>query len=202
MPITAAAIKELRDKTGAGMMDCRAALTEADGDVVKAEGILARRGAATAEKKSGRETSQGLVEAYIHPGGKYGSLIEVNCETDFVARTDAFKELVRDIAIHVTGASPTPSFVDQDSIPSDVLEAKRTQLRLEAEEEGGNKPQNVIDRMIDGRMKKYVEEACLLDQPWVRDPEKTIRQLIQQAVQVTNENIKVRRFARFQLGGE
>ncbi len=202
MPITAAAIKELRDKTGAGMMDCRAALTEADGDVVKAESILARRGAATAEKKSGRETSQGLVEAYIHPGGKYGSLIEVNCETDFVARTDAFKELVRDIAIHVTGASPTPSFVDQDSIPSDVLEAKRTQLRLEAEEEGGNKPQNVIDRMIDGRMKKYVEEACLLDQPWVRDPEKTIRQLIQQAVQVTNENIKVRRFARFQLGGE
>ncbi len=202
MAITAAAIKELRDKTGAGMMDCRAALTEADGDVVKAESILARRGAATAEKKSGRETSQGLVEAYIHPGGKYGSLIEVNCETDFVARTDAFKELVRDIAIHVTGASPTPSFVDQDSIPSDVLEAKRTQLRLEAEEEGGNKPQNVIDRMIDGRMKKYVEEACLLDQPWVRDPEKTIRQLIQQAVQVTNENIKVRRFARFQLGGE
>jgi len=202
MAITAAAIKELRDKTGAGMMDCRAALTEADGDVVKAESILARRGAATAEKKSGRETSQGLVEAYIHPGGKYGSLIEVNCETDFVARTDAFKELVRDIAIHVTGASPTPSFVDQDSIPSDVLEAKRTQLRLEAEEEGGNKPQNVIDRMIDGRMKKYVEEACLLDQPWVRDPEKTIRQLIQQAVQVTNENIKVRRFARFHLGGE
>jgi len=202
MAITAEAIKELRDKTGAGMMDCRAALTEADGDVVKAESILARRGAATAEKKSGRETSQGLVEAYIHPGGKYGSLIEVNCETDFVARTDAFKELVRDIAIHVTGASPTPSFVDQDSIPSDVLEAKRTQLRLEAEEEGGNKPQNVIDRMIDGRMKKYVEEACLLDQPWVRDPEKTIRQLIQQAVQVTNENIKVRRFARFQLGGE
>jgi len=202
MAISAAAIKELRDKTGAGMMDCRAALTEADGDVAKAEGILARRGAATAEKKSGRETSQGLVEAYIHPGGKYGSLVEVNCETDFVARTDAFKELVRDIAIHITGASPTPAFVDQDSIPSDVLDAKRTQLRLEAQEEGGNKPQNVIDRMVDGRMKKYVEEACLLDQPWVRDPEKTIRQLIQQTVQATNENIKVRRFARFQLGGE
>jgi len=110
--------------------------------------------------------------------------------------------LVRDIAIHITGASPTPSFVDQDSIPSDVLDAKRMQLRLEAREEGGNKPQNVIDRMVDGRMKKYIEEACLLDQPWVRDPEKTIRQLIQQAVQVTNENIKVRRFARFQLGGE
>ncbi len=196
MSVSAAAIKELRDKTNAGVMDCRSALTEANGDLDKAADILRRKGAATAEKKAGRETSQGLVEAYIHPGGKFGALVEVNCETDFVARTDAFKELARDLAMHITAVNPL--FVDLTSIPEPEIEARRAQLRQEALGEG--KPESVVDKMVDGRMKKFAEETCLLDQPWVKDPEKTIRQLIQETVGKTNENIKVRRFARYQLG--
>jgi len=196
MSVSAAAIKELRDKTNAGVMDCRSALTEANGDLDKAADILRRKGAATAEKKAGRETSQGLVEAYIHPGGKFGALVEVNCETDFVARTDAFKELARDLAMHITAVNPL--FVDLTSIPEPEIEARRAQLRQEALGEG--KPESVVDKMVDGRMKKFAEETCLLDQPWVKDPKKTIRQLIQETVGKTNENIKVRRFARYQLG--
>ncbi len=196
MSVSAAAIKELRDKTNAGVMDCRSALTEANGDLDKAADILRRKGAATAEKKAGRETSQGLVEAYIHPGGKFGALVEVNCETDFVARTDAFKELARDLAMHITAVNP--QYVDLTSIPEPEIDAKRAQLRQEALGEG--KPESVVDKMVDGRMKKFAEETCLLDQPWVKDPEKTIRQLIQETVGKTNENIKVRRFARYQLG--
>ena len=196
MSVSAAAIKELRDKTNAGVMDCRSALTEANGDLDKAADILRRKGAATAEKKAGRETSQGLVEAYIHPGGKFGALVEVNCETDFVARTDAFKELARDLAMHITAVNP--QYVDLTSIPEPEIDAKRAQLRQEALGEG--KPESVVDKMVDGRMKKFAEETCLLDKPWVTDTEKTIRQLIQETVGKTNENIKVRRFARYQLG--
>lgn len=197
MEITATMIKALRDRTNAGVMDCRGALIEADGDIDKAVEVLQKRGAATAAKKSGRETGQGLVEAYIHPGGRYGALVEVNCETDFVARTDAFKELARDLAIHITASNPL--YVDMDSIPADELEAKKAQLRQDAQSEAVGKPAAVLDKMVEGRIKKYAEEVCLLDQPWVRDPEKTIRQLLQSTVAVTNENIKVRRFARFQL---
>lgn len=196
MEITAAAIKALRDKTNAGVMDCRNALTEAGGDVEAAVAILRKRGQLTAEKKAGRETSQGLVESYIHPGGKYGALVEVNCETDFVARTEAFKELARDLAMHITAVNPT--YVDLSSIPAEELEAKKQELRREALAEG--KPEAVVDKMVEGRLKKFAEEYCLMDQPWVKDPEKTIRQLVQQTVQTTNENIQVRRFARFQLG--
>ncbi len=194
--ITAAMIKELRDEVGVGIMDARAALTEANGNAERAKAILRRKGAATAEKKSGRATSQGLVEAYIHPGGRYGALVEVNCETDFVARTDNFKELARDLAMHVTATNPL--YVDLTNIPADEVEAKRRQLRQEALDEG--KPESVVDKMVDGRMKKYAEEVCLLDQPWVKDSEKTIRQRIQETVASTNENIQVRRFARYQLG--
>jgi len=194
--ITAATIKQLRDETGVGIMEARSALTEANGDMEKAKAVLRQKGAATAEKKSGRATSQGLVEAYIHPGGRYGALVEVNCETDFVARTDAFKELTRDLAMHITATNP--QYVDLSSIPTDEVETKRQQLRQEALAEG--KPESVVDKMVDGRMKKYAEEVCLLDQPWVKDPEKTIRQLVQETVSKTSENIQVRRFARYQLG--
>ncbi len=194
--ITAATIKQLRDETGVGIMEARSALTEANGDMEKAKAVLRQKGAATAEKKSGRATSQGLVEAYIHPGGRYGALVEVNCETDFVARTDAFKELARDLAMHITATNP--QYVDLSGIPGDEVETKRLQLRQEALVEG--KPESVVDKMVDGRMKKYAEEVCLLDQPWVKDPEKTIRQLIQETVSKTSENIQVRRFARYQLG--
>ncbi len=194
--ITAATIKQLRDETGVGIMEARSALTEANGDIEKGKAILRQKGAATAEKKAGRATSQGLVEAYIHPGGRYGALVEVNCETDFVARTPDFKELVRDLAMHITATNP--QYVDLSSIPSDEVEAKRQQLRQEALAEG--KPEDVVDKMVDGRMKKYAEEVCLLAQSWVKDPEKTIRQLIQETVAKTSENIQVRRFARYQLG--
>jgi len=194
--ITAATIKQLRDETGVGIMEARSALTEANGDIEKGKAILRQKGAATAEKKAGRATSQGLVEAYIHPGGRYGALVEVNCETDFVARTDAFKELARDLAMHITATNP--QYVDLSLIPTGEIEAKRLQLRQEALAEG--KPESVVDKMVDGRMKKYAEEVCLLDQPWVKDPEKTIRQLIQETVSKTSENIQVRRFARYQLG--
>jgi elongation factor Ts len=194
--ITAATIKQLRDETGVGIMEARSALTEANGDIEKGKAILRQKGAATAEKKAGRATSQGLVEAYIHPGGRYGALVEVNCETDFVARTDAFKELARDLAMHITATNP--QYIDLSLIPTDEVEAKRLQLRQEALAEG--KPESVVDKMVDGRMKKYAEEVCLLDQPWVKDPDKTIRQLIQETVSKTSENIQVRRFARYQLG--
>jgi len=194
--ITAATIKQLRDETGVGIMEARSALTEANGDIEKGKAILRQKGAATAEKKAGRATSQGLVDAYIHPGGRYGALVEVNCETDFVARTDDFKGLVRDLAMHITATNP--QYVDLSTIPADEVEAKRLQLRQEALAEG--KPESVVDKMVDGRMKKYAEEVCLLDQPWVKDPEKTIRQLVQETVSKTSENIQVRRFARYQLG--
>ncbi|HZS86502.1 MAG TPA: translation elongation factor Ts [Chloroflexota bacterium] len=196
MAISAAAVKELRDRTNAGIMDCRAALTEANGDLDKAAAILRQKGAATAEKKAGRETRQGLVEAYIHPGGRYGALVEVNCETDFVARTDAFKELAHDLAIQVTAMNP--QYLELSSIPKSELEAKKSQFRQEALDEG--KPESVAEKIVEGRLKKFAEEVCLLDQPWVKDDSRTIRQLIQQTVGTTNENIQVRRFARFQLG--
>jgi elongation factor Ts len=196
MSVSAAAVKELRDKTGAGVLDCRAALAESGGDMEKAAGILRQRGIAMAEKKAGRETRQGLIEAYIHPGGRYGALVEVNCETDFVARTDTFKELARDLAMHITATNPR--YVDLASIPPEELQAKKEQLRREALAEG--KSETVVDQIVEGKLKKYAEEVCLLDQPWVKDPEMTIRERIHQAVATTNENIQVRRFARYQLG--
>src|SRR5579885_2694945 len=166
MAISAAAVKELRDRTNAGIMDCRAALTEANGDLDKAAAILRQKGAATAEKKAGRETNQGLVEAYIHPGGRYGALVEINCETDFVARTDAFKELARDLAMHITAINPR--YIDLESIPAEELETRKQEFRQEALDAG--KPEAIADKIVEGKLKSYAEEVCLLDQPWVKDP--------------------------------
>src|SRR5438067_9579444 len=166
MSVSAAAVKELRDKTGAGVLDCRAALAESDGDMEKAAAILRQRGVAMAANKAGRETRQGLIEAYIHPGGRYGALVEVNCETDFVARTDTFKELARDLAMHITASNPR--YVDLTAVPAEELQAKTEELRREALAEG--KPEAVVDQIVEGKLKKFAEEACLLDQPWVRDP--------------------------------
>lgn len=198
MDITATMIKELRDRTGAGVMDCRSALTEANGDLDRAAALIQQKGASTAAKKAGRETNQGLIESYIHPGNRLGALVEVNCETDFVARTDAFRELARELAMHVAAANPR--YVSLESLPEGELEEMRGRLRQEAAEEGQGKPENVIDRIVDGRIRKFAEESCLLDQKWIRDDTKTIRELIQQTVQQTSENIQVRRFARYGLG--
>src|SRR5436309_15853281 len=169
MSVSAAAVKELREKTGAGVLDCRAALAESGGDMEKAAVILRQRGVAMAEKKAGRETRQGLIEAYIHPGGRYGALVEVNCETDFVARTDTFKELARDLAMHITATNPR--YVDLAAVPAEELQAKTEELRREALAEG--KPEAAVEQNVEGQLKKYAEEVCLRDQPWVRDPEMT-----------------------------
>src|SRR2546430_1699917 len=157
MSVSAAAVKELREKTGAGVLDCRAALAESGGDMEKAAVILRQRGVAMAANKAGRETRQGLVEAYIHPGGRYGALIEVNCETDFVARTDTFKELARDLAMHITAT--TPRYVALAGVPAEDLQAKKEELRREALAEG--KPETVVDQIVEGKLKKFAAEACL-----------------------------------------
>jgi elongation factor Ts len=177
-------------------MDCRAALEESGGDLDKAEAVLRRKGALTAERKAGRETRQGLVESYIHPGGRYGTLVEINCETDFVARTDTFKTLARDLAMHITAANP--KYVDFRSISADEVGAVQERFRQEALSEG--KPEPVVEKIVEGRLKKYAEETSLMDQKWVKDEERTIRQLVQEAISTTNENIQVRRFARYELG--
>ena len=196
MTISATTVKELRDRTSAGVMDCRAALEESGGDLDKAEAVLRRRGALTAERKAGRETRQGLVESYIHPGGRYGTLVEINCETDFVARTDTFKTLARDLAMHITAANP--KYIDLSSISAEEVGAIQARLRQEALSEG--KPEAVVEKIVEGRLKKFAEETCLMDQKWVKDEERTIRQLVQEAIATTNENIQVRRFARYELG--
>jgi len=195
--ITADAVKELRDRTGAGMMDCKRALTETDGDLEKAIALLRERGLAAAARKSGREVREGLVSSYIHTGGRVGVLIEVNCETDFVARTDEFQKLVRDLAIQVAGMSPL--FVDADRIPADALEAKRHELL--ADENVQKKPENIRGQIIEGQLKKWYSQVCLYDQPF-RDEERTIRELINERIATIGENIRVRRFTRYALGEE
>jgi elongation factor Ts len=195
--ITADAVKELRDRTGAGMMDCKRALTETDGDLEKAIALLRERGLAAAARKSGREVREGLVSSYIHTGGRVGVLIEVNCETDFVARTDEFQKLVRDLAIQVAGMSPL--FVDADRIPADALEAKRHELL--ADENVQTKPENIRGQIIEGQLKKWYSQVCLYEQPF-RDEERTIRELINERIATIGENIRVRRFTRYALGEE
>ena len=195
--ITADAVKELRDRTGAGMMDCKRALTETDGDLEKAIALLRERGLAAAARKSGREVREGLVSSYIHTGGRVGVLIEVNCETDFVARTDEFQKLVWDLAIQVAGMSPL--FVDADRIPADALEAKRHELL--ADENVQTKPENIRGQIIEGQLKKWYSQVCLYEQPF-RDEERTIRELINERIATIGENIRVRRFTRYALGEE
>ena len=196
MEITAALVKKLRDLTGAGMMECKAALTEAKGDLEEATTILRKRGLAQATKKAGRTTNEGMVGHYIHMNGKIGVLVEVNCESDFVARTDDFQGVVREIAMHIAAASP--QYVRREDVPQDVLDRERDIYRSQME--GQNKPQQVIDKIIEGKLNSFYEQVCLLDQPSIRDPKVTIGQLVQQTIARLGENIAVPRFVRFKLG--
>jgi elongation factor Ts len=193
--ITADAVRELRERTGAGMMDCKRALEETGGDVESAVALLRERGLAAASKKAGREAREGLVSSYIHTGGRVGVLIEVNCETDFVARTEEFQKLVRDLAMQVAGLYPL--YVDVDRIPEADLEAKRAALL--ADEEVQKKPAEIRERILEGQLKKWYKEVCLLEQPF-RDEERTVRDLVNERIATIGENIRVRRFTRFALG--
>ena len=196
MEITAKSVKELRERTGAGMMDCKSALVEAEGDLDKAVDILRKKGIASAAKKAGRAAAEGTVASYIHAGGKIGVLVEVNCETDFVARTDDFQALVRDIAMHVAAADPR--FVEREEVTEDVLAKEREIYRDQAIASG--KPENVVDRIVDGKMNKFFGETVLLEQAFVKDPDQTVGELVTNAVAKMGENIRIRRFARFKLG--
>jgi elongation factor Ts len=195
--ISAELVKELRERTGAGFMDCKKALTEADGDLDKATAILRERGLAAAAKKAGRDAREGLVSSYIHTGGRVGVLIEVNCETDFVARTDEFQKLVRDLAVQVAGLAP--QYVDQDQIPAEVLEAKRAEFL--ADESVQKKPENIRGQIVDGQLKKWFTQVSLVDQPF-RDEERSVGDLVTEKIATIGENIRVRRFVRYGLGEE
>jgi len=195
--ISAEKVKELRERTGAGFMDCKNALVEADGEVDKAIALLRDKGLAAAAKKSGREAREGLVSSYIHTGGRVGVLIEVNCETDFVARTDEFQKLVRDLAVQVAGLDPR--YVDADSIPAADLEAKKSELL--ADEATQKKPENIRPQIVEGQLKKWYSQVCLYDQPF-RDEDRTVRDLITEKIATIGENIRVRRFTRYALGEE
>ena len=195
--ISAEQVKQLRERTGAGFMDCKKALAEADGDLDKATTILRERGLAAAARKSSREAREGLISSYIHTGGRVGVLIEVNCETDFVARTDEFQKLVRDLAVQVAGLSPI--YVDQGSIPAEDLEAKRAELL--ADESVQSKPEAIRPQIVEGQLKKWFAQVCLLDQPF-RDEERTVGELITDRIATIGENIRVRRFVRYALGEE
>ncbi len=194
--ITAALVKELRERTGAGMMDCKKALSATDGDLEKAIDFLREKGLAAAAKKAGRVAAEGLVEAYIHGGGRIGVLVEVNCETDFVAKTDAFKELVKDIAMHI--AATNPSYLKREEVPTAELKHEQAVLAEQARNEG--KPEKIIEKMVAGRIEKYYKEVCLMEQPFVKDPDKTISDLITESIAKIGENISIRRFTRYQLG--
>jgi elongation factor Ts len=194
--ISAAQVKELREKTGAGMMECKAALTEAGGDMEAAITLLRKRGLAQAAKKTGRSTDQGLVGHYIHMGGKIGVLVEVNCESDFVARTDDFQAMVKEIAMHIAAASPT--YVRREDVPADVLDREREIYKGQMAASG--KPEQVIEKIVEGKLNSFYEQTCLLDQPSVRDPKVTIGQMVSAAIAKLGENMSVARFARFKVG--
>ena len=195
--ISAEKVKELRERTGAGFMDCKNALVEADGDVDKAVGLLRERGLAAAAKKQSRDAREGLVGSYIHTGGRVGVLIEVNCETDFVARTDEFQKLVRDLAVQVAGLAPL--YLDEEAIPAAELEARKAELL--ADESVQKKPEAIRPQIVEGQLKKWFAQVCLLDQPF-RDEDRTVRDLITDRIATIGENIRVRRFTRYALGEE
>jgi elongation factor Ts len=198
--VTAAGVKALREKTGAGMMECKNALSEAGGDEAQAIELLRKRGLASAKKKEGRIAAEGVVGSYIHMGGKVGVLVEVNCETDFVARTEEFQQLVKDIAMHVAAAEPR--FVSREEVQTDVIDKEREIARAQAKNDPKNatKPDQVIDKIVEGRMNKFYEEAVLIDQPFVKDPAKTIGDLLDEKIAATGEKISVRRFTRYKMG--
>lgn len=196
MEISASMVKELRERTGAGMMDCKAALKESSGDVEKALEVLRVKGLAKAAKKAGRQTSEGTVISYIHPGARIGVMVELNCETDFVARTDDFQNFGRDIAMQV--AATAPIALDRDDVPAETVEKERALFRTQAKEEG--KPDKIIDRIVDGRIDKFYAEVVLMDQPYIKDDSMTVRDLLHELISKLGENIKITRFARFQIG--
>jgi len=198
--ITASAVKSLREKTGAGMMECKAALNEAQGDEEKAMEILRKRGLASAKKKEGRVAAEGVVGSYIHMGGKVGVLVEVNCETDFVARGEVFQQFVKDVAMHICAAEPR--YVSKEDVPTEVLEKERVFVREQAltDEKNKNKPEAVIEKIVEGRMSKFYAEVCLLEQQFIKDNEVTVSGLLQQMVSKIGENIRIRRFVRFKMG--
>jgi len=194
MEITAAMVKKLRDATGAGMMECKAALSEASGDMEAATTLLRKRGLATAAKKAGRSTSEGLIGHYIHMGGKIGVLVEINCESDFVARTDKFQELTKEVAMHIAAANPT--WVRREDVPAEIVARERDIYK----EQVKDKPAQVIDKIVDGKMNAFYQQFCLLEQASVRDPNVTITQLVQDAIRILGENITISRFVRFKVG--
>ncbi len=194
--ITASDVKALREKTGAGMMDCKNALTQCDGNVDEAIKVLREKGLASAAKKAGRIAAEGVVESYIHMGGKIGVLVEVNCETDFVAKTPAFKTLVKDIAMQIAAANPI--YLEAADVPADVIENEKEILRVQALAEG--KPEKIIDKMVEGRIQKYYKEFCLVEQPFVKDPDKSIKDLVSEKIGEMGEKISIRRFTRYEMG--
>lgn len=198
--ITASAVKSLREKTGAGMVDCKNALVEANGDEAAAIEILRKKGIATADKKAGRVTAEGAVGSYIHMGGKVGVLVEINCESDFVSRGEEFQQLVKDVAMHI--AATDPRFATRDEVPATELDKEREILmeQLKNDPKNANKPEDVLNKIIEGRLNKFYEENVLIDQPFVKDPAKTVGELVTEKVASIKENISIRRFARFKMG--
>ncbi|WCF10310.1 translation elongation factor Ts [Paenibacillus thiaminolyticus] len=196
MAVSAGAVKELREKTGAGMLDCKKALEEANGDLAKAAELLREKGLAAAAKKAGRVATEGVVESYIHAGGRIGVLVEINCETDFVAKTDQFKDFARDIAMQIAAASP--KFVRREEVPQEEIEKEKEILKAQALNEG--KPEKIVEKMVEGRISKYFEEFCLMEQSFIKDPDKTIETLLNEKIAAIGENISIRRFVRYELG--
>ncbi len=196
MDVPAAQVKALREKTGAGFMDCKKALAEANGDVDKAIEVLRKKGVATAQKKAGREAREGVIESYIHPGSRLGVLLELNCETDFVAKTDQFKTLARDLAMQVAAANPR--VVRREDLPAEVIDKELDIYSTQGRYEG--KPEPVVERIAQGKLEKFYQEVCLLEQSFIRDPNKSVNDLITEYIAKLGENIVVRRFVRFQLG--
>ncbi|HEU5238974.1 MAG TPA: translation elongation factor Ts [Pyrinomonadaceae bacterium] len=198
--ITAAAVKMLREKTGAGMMECKKALIEADGNEERANEILRERGLASAKKKEGRVAAEGVVGSYIHMGGKVGVLVEVNCETDFVARGEEFQQLVKDVAMHIAAAEPR--YVAREEVTAETLDKEREIARAQAKNDpkNANKPDQVIEKIVEGRLNKFYEEFVLLDQPFIKDPAQTVGELVTEKIAKTGEKVTIRRFARFKMG--
>ncbi len=196
MAVNAADVKILRERTGAGIMECKGALTDSEGDIDKAVEILRKKGVASAEKRAGRETNEGMVDSYIHPGSRLGVLVEVNCETDFVAKTDDFKNFVKDIAMQV--AATSAKVVSREEFPQDKIEKEKEIYTTQAKNEG--KPENIIERYVQGKLEKFFQESVLLEQSFIKDPNKSIKDLLAEVIAKTGENIQVKRFVRFQLG--
>lgn len=196
MTITSQMVKELRDKTNAGMMDCKKALTETAGDMEKAVDLLRQKGLAVAAKRAGRETKEGVVESYIHAGGKLGVMVEVGCETDFVAKTDDFKAFAKNVAMHIAAANPVA--VNRDEVPAEILQREKDIYVNQALESG--KPQQIVEKIVAGKVEKYLAEVCLMEQKYVKNPDLTVQDLLNELVAKMGENISVKKFARFQIG--